>query len=184
MIIPTMLDGAEHWIVSAEKKRALNSCYNRMIRSCLRINMYTTRKFHITNQMAHEKIGVGNLDYYLDLRVLGYAGHVERMGNERLPKILRDSHLALPQRKGRPARSMADQMRDGLKRKNISVADWKNIAVHKTEWRKAIRAPSVYAAKKTNKFENWLSTQKPCWAGRLKNNLVKNGTEAKSLIAI
>jgi hypothetical protein len=106
--------------------------------------------------MAHEKIGVGNLDYYLDLRVLGYAGHVERMGNERLPKILRDSCLELPQRKGRPARSMADQMRDGLKRKNISIADWKNIAMKKTEWRKAIRAPSVYAAKKTNKFENWL----------------------------
>jgi hypothetical protein len=120
--------------------------------------MYTTRKFQITNQMAHEKIGVGNLDYYLDLRVLGYAGHVERMGNERLPKILRDSYLELPQRKGRPARSMADQVRDGLKRKNIPLADWKQIAMKKTEWRKAIRAPSVYAAKQTNKFAEWIST--------------------------
>ena len=51
-------------------------------------------------------------------------------------------------------------MRDGLKRKNISMAEWKNIAMKKTEWRKAIRAPSACAAKKTNKFENWLSAPK------------------------
>ena len=78
--MPTMLDGAEHWTVSSEKRRELNSCFNRMIRSCLRINLYTTRKCKITTEMAHSKIGVGNLDYHLDLRVLGCAGHVERMG--------------------------------------------------------------------------------------------------------
>jgi hypothetical protein len=66
MIIPTILDGAEHWVVSSKKRRELNSCFNRM-RSCLRINLYTTRKHKITTEMAHSKIGVGNLDYYLDL---------------------------------------------------------------------------------------------------------------------
>jgi hypothetical protein len=155
MIIPTMLDGAEHWVVSSEKRRELNSCFNRMIRSCLRINLYTTRKHKITTEMAHSKIGVGNLDYYLDLRALGCAGHVQRMGEERLPKIMRDSFLDLPQKRGRPLRPHADQTRDGLKRKQTSITEWKNIAANTTEWKRAIRAPSIYTDKNNNRFAEW-----------------------------
>jgi hypothetical protein len=147
MIIPTMLDGAEHWVVGADQRRELNSLFNRMVRSCLRMTIYTTRKYHITTQATHEKIGVGNLDHYLDLRVLGYAGHVERMGPERLPKILRDSYLVLPQKRGRPIRSQQDQVRDALKRKKIGLLEWKTLARNRTKWREAIRAPPVYATK-------------------------------------
>jgi hypothetical protein len=57
----------------------------------------------------HGKLGLENLDYYLDQRMLGYAGHVERMGNERLPKLLRGSYLVGGMKRGRPQKTHADQ---------------------------------------------------------------------------
>ena len=147
-------------------------------------NLCTTRKCKITTETAHFKIGVGNLDYCLDLRVLGCAGHVERMGEERLPKILRDSFMDLPQKRGRPSRSHADQMRDGLKRKQTSMAEWKKIAANRTEWKRAIRAPSIYTDKNNNRFAEWLREPKMLLGSAVEKNLAKNGTPAKSATAM
>ena len=93
MLMPTLLDGAEHWIISDSKRRELNVVHNTMVRSSLRFTSCVTRKYRITCQEMHGKLGLENLDYYLDQRMLGHAGHVERMGNERLPKLMRDSCL-------------------------------------------------------------------------------------------
>ena len=48
-----------------------------MIRSCFRLNMFTTRKFKITTSSLLTKMDMGDLQYYLDWKVLGYAGTVE-----------------------------------------------------------------------------------------------------------
>jgi hypothetical protein len=127
-------------VSAREKKKARGYVHNTKVKGT---GLCTTRKHKITTEMAHSKIGVGNLDCYLDLRVLGHAGHGERMGEERLPKIMRDSFLDLPQKTGRPTRSHADQMRGGLKRKQMPMGAWKTITANRTEWKKAIRAPSI-----------------------------------------
>ena len=158
MIIPTLLDGAEHWVVNADKKRELNTTYNSMVRSALRFTTYTTRKYRITSKELHEKLALENLDCYLDMRVLGYAGHVQRMGPERLPKQLRDSFLLRPQKRGRPYKTHNDQVRECMKRKGIELADWKLLALNKTKWRAAIRAPSVYQTKSSSgRYSEWLA---------------------------
>ena len=85
-----------------------------------------------------------NLDYYLDLRILGHAGHVQRMGAERLPKLLRDSYLDRKQKRGRPTKSHGDQILQCMDRKGIDASTWKSTAENRAEWHNSIRAPSVY----------------------------------------
>jgi hypothetical protein len=147
MIIPTLLDGAEHWIVSAEKRRELNTTFNSMVRSALRFTTCTTRKYRITSKELHGKLALENLDCHLDMRVLGHVGHVQRMGPGRLPKQLRDSFLLRSQKRGRPCKTHDDQVRECMKRKGIELADWKLLALNKTKWRAAIRASSVCQTK-------------------------------------
>ena len=56
IITLTMLDGAEHWVVGADQRRELNSLFNRMVRSCLRMTMYTTMKYHIQPKPPTKKL--------------------------------------------------------------------------------------------------------------------------------
>jgi len=88
MILPIMLDGAESWVVSAMAMRELRSAFNRVIRGSCRVSLYTTRKHRITTESLQERLGVGTLEHYLDWRMLGHAGHVMRMDEHRLPKLI------------------------------------------------------------------------------------------------
>jgi hypothetical protein len=139
MIIPTMLDGAECCTVTARRMREMESLYLRMVRSCLGVTTYTTRKYKVTSEKLLERLGVKPLHYYLDLKVLAYAGHVERMGTHRLPKITRDSRLHGPRTRGRPCKSRKVNVSEALKRKSIDENTWRQKAGSKKSWAKMIR---------------------------------------------
>jgi hypothetical protein len=143
MLTPAVLDGAEHWIISDSKRRELNVVFNAMVRSSLRFASRVTRKCRVTRQEMHGKLGLENLDHYLDQRTLGHAGHVERVENERLPKLLRGSCLVGGMKRGRPQKTHADQTKQCMKRKGVAVGGWKNVARNRNEWHAAMRGASV-----------------------------------------
>jgi hypothetical protein len=90
-----------------------------------------------------------NLEYYLDWKVLGYAGHVERMDENRIPKQLRDAVPFGKKKVGGQSKSYLRQLFECLKRKNIEKTTWKILAADKNAWRKAIREFSVPVKKST-----------------------------------
>ena len=139
MIIPTMLDGAECCTITNNIMREMESLYLRLARSCLGVTTYTTRKHKIRSETILERLGVKPLHYYLDLKMLGYAGHVERMGNHRLPKITRDSRLQGPRSRGRPCKSRQGNISQAMKRKSIDEFSWKEKAGTKGSWAMMIR---------------------------------------------
>ena len=149
MIIPTMLDGAECCTVTARRMREMESLYLRMVRNCLGVTTYTTRKYNVTSEKLLERLGVKPLHYYLDLKVLAYAGHVERMGTHRLPKITRDSRLHGPRTRGRPCKSRKVNVSEALKRKSIDENTWRQKAGSKKSWAKTIRLDLQKSARAT-----------------------------------
>jgi hypothetical protein len=92
------------------KRLELNVVYNSMVRSALRFTTCVTRKCRITSEETHKKLGLENLDYHFDQRVLGHAGHVERTCDVGLPKLLRDSCLERKQKIGRPLKTHQGQL--------------------------------------------------------------------------
>jgi hypothetical protein len=40
------------------------------------------------------------------------------------------------------------------------MVEWKNITANRTEWKRAIRAPSIYTDKNNNRFAEWLRAPK------------------------
>ena len=91
MVIPTMLDGIENCIVSTNIMRELETLYHRLIRSCLRVTPYTQRKYKITSESLLSRIKMEPLHFYVDAKMLQYAGHIQRMPPHRLPKLLSGS---------------------------------------------------------------------------------------------
>jgi hypothetical protein len=147
MVLPTMLDGVESCVITAQILQEMTSKYHQWIRSCCRITPYTQRKNRITSEDLLRQMGLQPLHYYIDLKQLSYAGHIQRMATDRLPKTMRDGHLAGPRKLGRPHKNLNACIMEGLKRKGVSSETWQKLAEDKTNWRQAIRKQSCGQAR-------------------------------------
>ena len=85
------------------------------------------------------------------MKVLGCAGHVERMGPERRPKRLRDCQLEGPKLSGGQHETHHQTVEECIGRKGIS--EWRKLAATKTDWRKAIRTPILLRARTSVKHQ-------------------------------
>jgi hypothetical protein len=156
MILPTMLDGAEHWVVSAGMLRELTTEFNRMIRACLRFSTHTQRRHKITTAATLALTGMQPLPYYLDWKILGYAGHVQRMSAHRAPKIFMNTAFAGPKKSGGQTKSHARQRRDCLQRKGIDESTWRAISQNKENWRRLIKSvPALQPPRSKTFLSTW-----------------------------
>ena len=139
MILPTMLDGAENWIISSKMLAELNSAYNIFIRSCLRMTTHTQRTYNITTTQLLKKMEMNDLQYYIDWKILGYIGHVVRMNTQRIPYQMLEAYLPGPRKIGAPCKTHKKQIVQCLLRKQISQETWKTDALERNEWRNMIK---------------------------------------------
>jgi hypothetical protein len=143
MLIPILLDGAETWVVTANLERELTTTFNNMVRSSLRVNTHTTWKNHITTEELLEKMGLNSLAFYLDWKLLSYAGHVQRMGDHRLPKIISNSTVAGKCRSGGQHKKQSTQVLTALKRCGMDTKNWKELAQDRAHWNTRIKSASL-----------------------------------------
>ena len=139
MILPVLLDGAECCVISTKTMADMETLYHRLVRSCLHITPYTQRKYKLSSECLLQRLGVHPLHYYLDLKVLAFAGHVERMADFRLPKATKYGNLKDTRKRGRPIKTLQDCLKNSLKRKNIKFDDWTILSKNKKLWGKVIR---------------------------------------------
>ena len=70
---------------------------------------------------------------------LGWAGHVTRMSDERIPKHLLFGELTTGTRSvGRPLLRWKDSLKDTLKQANISTTQWQDTATDRSTWRRSV----------------------------------------------
>ena len=141
MLIPTLLDGAETWIVTAALERELTTAFNDMVRSSLRLTTHTTWKHHITTEELLRKIGLNNLALYLDWKLLSYAGHVQRMDDKRLPRVITNSTNMGKCRSGGQHKKHSTQILSALRRCDIENDKWKELAQDRLFWNNRIKSP-------------------------------------------
>ena len=130
-----LLYGAEVWLVSADMQRELSAAYRRWVRCMARVNLRHTRKHHITAHELEKKLGLEDIQFYVDQRVLGWAGHVARMTEKRLPRCLLTSYADTPRRRGGQHLTYGKMLWKALERKEMKK-DWMTLALDKTNWRK------------------------------------------------
>ena len=161
MILPTLLDGVECCMLTRAIMDELTTTYHRMVRSALRITPMLQRQNRITSETMLLRLGLQPLHYYVDLKTLGFAGHIERMNSTRLPKLLRDSALPGPKKRGGQHKTHLNFIQQSLRRKGIPCATWKELAQDRTAWAKAVRSASTIGARITANCRRKL---KDAWA--------------------
>ena len=136
IVISTLLYGSETWPPYATHLRVLNKFHLQCLRKMLRI----TWRDKITNNEVLTRCGSSHVHSMLAQRTLRWAGHVERMGSDRLPKTVFYAELATGRRPvGRPKKRYKDHLKDTLQRCSLPPGDFESLAADRVGWRVATR---------------------------------------------
>jgi hypothetical protein len=104
----------------------LTTVYHRMVRSSVHVTPLTQRKYKLTSEELLSRPDLHPLHHYIDLKVLGCAGHIERMDERRLPRMLRDGDMEGENVLGGQHKTHAKTATQSLMRKGIAIEEWEN----------------------------------------------------------
>ena len=84
-------------------------------------------------------MALDDIDHYIDIRIMGWAGHMARMPITRLPRKLLTSYIAKPRRLGAPPKTYGRTLRTCFKRKKVACDGWLLTASNRELWREAAK---------------------------------------------
>ena len=103
-----------------------------------RITMWHTREFRITSASVLKVLGLRNVDTYVCRRQLQWAGHVARMGFDRLPRRFLSAWCGRPRPVGRPELTYGATLEAALKFAGVEVDGWMEMAQDRNAWRQVV----------------------------------------------
>ena len=73
-----------------------------------------------------------------------WLGHIERMSEERMPKMILNAKIDSRRRRGRPRKRWIDDLESDLR--SLGTRNWKAEARSRNEWKAVLREAKVYFA--------------------------------------
>ena len=89
VVVPTLLCGAETWVLYREQIRLLEQFHQRCLRSILCIKWQD----HMSNKEILRRASLPSIEFIMLQVQLSWAGHVTRMEDTRMPKAIFFSEL-------------------------------------------------------------------------------------------
>ncbi|XP_039276101.1 uncharacterized protein LOC120349670 [Nilaparvata lugens] len=136
VIEPIMLYGSESW--------PIKSCHENKIRTvemkCHRKSVGKTRRDRIRNTRIREEVGMRDVSERIEMRQLGWFGHIQRMGDDRKAKQYVNVRVQGKRTVGRPRYSYEDRIEEIGRRRGKSVPEMRRLAADRREWRRWIEA--------------------------------------------
>ena len=106
-IPPTLLYGCESWPTTKAQEDKLNVFHMRCLRRILGVSI----RHRLRNEHIAARCGIQQVPALISLARMRWAGHLIRMGNERLPKKIVFGALAEGKRgRGKPRKRLAESM--------------------------------------------------------------------------
>lgn len=134
VVLTTLLYGSESWTPYRAHIDKLDIFHKR----CLRTICGYTLEDHITNSDIFKKCSIGGIESFLIQSQLRWVGHVVRMEDSRIPKVLLYSQLQSGARNvGRPLLRYKDKLKYNLEATNIPIASFEQSSLNRIEWRSA-----------------------------------------------
>ena len=102
-----------------------------------------TRRHHISNADLLARTGLQTIDAYLAKRQLRWAGHVARMPNNRLPRKMLSCWVPHKRPRGAPQMTYGRSLRKLLRKAEIPVENWHDLAQDRVKWRELITVNAI-----------------------------------------
>ena len=132
VVLTMLLYGLESWTPYRSHINQLDVFH----KGCLRTICGYTLEDKISNADLLEKCKIGGIETFLIQSQLRWAGHVIRMSDERISKVLMYSQLDSGRRNvGRPWLRYKDKLKSNLSAVNIPHNTFEQVALERKEWR-------------------------------------------------
>ena len=103
---------------------------------CLRSMAGVSRMDRVRNEVVRMRTGVrGDLATRVDMNVLRWFGHVERMENDRLLKRVMNAEVSGRGARGRPRFGWMDGVKRAIRDRGMNVREAREHARDRNEWR-------------------------------------------------
>jgi len=136
VVITALLYSCETWTLYKKQLKALDRFHLRCLRRIMGIS-WTDR---VPNTEVLRRANMMGIEALIMKAQLRWAGHVVRMDDSRLPKMVFYCELASGYRKvGRPYKRYKDSLKASLTACNIPHREWETIATDRSQWRHAVR---------------------------------------------
>ena len=134
IVLSILLYSSETWTLYASQLKTLNKFHMQCLRKMLGIS-WSDR---VPNNDVLSRCGSQHIHSLVALRTLRWAGHLERMSPDRLPRQVFHSELASGVRPvGRPKKRYKDHLKSILKSCNIPPNNFETLAADRPGWRSA-----------------------------------------------
>lgn len=132
VVLSSLLYCSETWTPYRRHIKILDAFHMRMLRSICNVSW----KDKIPNFEILSRCQIDGIESYLMKSQLRWAGHVVRMDNSRLPKILLYGQLESPMRPmGRPLLRYKDKLKANISTLKLGERSWEDLATSRSEWR-------------------------------------------------
>ena len=132
VVLSTLLFGSEAWTLYRLQINQLDVFHKR----CLRSICGYTLEDRVSNPVLLEKCKIGGIETFLMQSQLRWCGHVLRMKDHRIPKILMFSDLSTGKRKtGRPLLRYKDKLKRNLSALDIPIESFEDLVRDRRTWR-------------------------------------------------
>ncbi|XP_069742434.1 uncharacterized protein [Narcine bancroftii] len=136
VVIPTFLFGSESWVLYRHHLRLLEHFHQRCLRSILNIHWSD----FIPNIEGLEMAEADSIESTLLKIQLRWVGHVSRMEDHRLPKIVLYGELSTSHHvRGAPKKRYKDCLKKSLGACHIDHRQWADIASNRASWCLTVR---------------------------------------------
>ncbi|XP_035673035.1 uncharacterized protein LOC118413616 [Branchiostoma floridae] len=135
VVLTTLLYGSESWVTYRHHLRLLERFHQRCLRTILNIHWSD----YITNVEVLEQAEIPSIEATLMKTQLRWAGHVSRMEDHRLPKIVLYGELSTGYRhRGAPKKRFKDSLKKSLASCHIDLHQWPVLAAEREAWRHTV----------------------------------------------
>ena len=132
VVVPTVMYGSESWDMKVTERQKLNVFEMK----CLRSKTGVSRLDRVRNEVVRARTGVRReLAARVDMNVLRWFGHVERMDNERLMKKVMNAKVDGRSARGRPRFGWMDGVKRALNDRRMDIREASERARNRNEWR-------------------------------------------------
>jgi len=119
----SLLYGAETWRLTENNKRRVEATEMDALRRSSRIS----RKNRIRNVTIRQQIGVEEtIIKEIEQNQLTWYGHVQRMAEERLPKIALKWMPKQNRARGRPKKNWMEEIKKAMNERNLNEGQWED----------------------------------------------------------
>ncbi|KAK4325426.1 hypothetical protein Pmani_004021 [Petrolisthes manimaculis] len=135
-VLSSLMYGSESWTLYSRQEKRLNSFHLRCLRKILSIKWQDK----ITNVEVSRCAGLPTVFEMLKERRLRWLSHVYRMDDDRLPRKILYAELAEGRRPiGRPKLRYKDVYRATLKKFEVNLENWEEVAADRSRWRSTVQ---------------------------------------------